>query len=270
MKIPLLALAIAIAHAPASAQDKDTHPLALAFEREVDRRVELPPEVQSRYALFLGFALQNTLAFDSVSQYVALVDRDRHVQTIMIYYLDAAAEPVRWRFIGASPVSTGKPGSFEHFVTPTGVYAHSLDNPDFRAEGTRNKLGVRGYGVKGMRVYDFGWVAAERGWGAGGQSIMRLQMHATDPDLLERRLGEWSSKGCIRIPAALNDFIDRYGLLDADYLRGAAGGRQYWVLRADRTPAPNPGRYLVVIDSETTVRPEWLPPRKESGRFQPN
>lgn len=48
---------------------------------------------------------------------------------------------------------------------------------------------------------------------------MRLQMHATDPDLLERRLGSAQSKGCIRIPASLNRLIDCYGVLDAEYKR---------------------------------------------------
>ena len=52
-----------------------------------------------------------------------------------------------------------------------------------RAEGTRNALGIRGYGERGMRVYDFGWVMGDRGWGTGGRSAMRLQMHATDPSL---------------------------------------------------------------------------------------
>ena len=76
---------------------------------------------------------------------------------------------------------------------------------------------------------------------------MRLQMHATDPDLLERRLGSVQSKGCIRIPASLNRVIDRYGVLDADYER------------AQRTPVPFPGRYLMVVDSEREDRPQWSP-----------
>ena len=42
---------------------------------------------------------------------------------------------------------------------------HSLANMDFRAEGTFNDNGIRGYGRKGMRVFDFGWVVSERGWG---------------------------------------------------------------------------------------------------------
>jgi hypothetical protein len=36
------------------------------------------------------------------------------------------------------------------------VFEHTLDNPDFRAEGTVNEFGIRGYGTKGMRIFDFG------------------------------------------------------------------------------------------------------------------
>jgi hypothetical protein len=39
---------------------------------------------------------------------------------------------------------------------PLGVFEHSLDNPDFRAEGTRNEFGICGCGRKVVRVYDFG------------------------------------------------------------------------------------------------------------------
>ena len=63
---------------------------------------------------------------------------------------------------------------------------------------------------------------------------MRLQMHATDPVLLEPHLGHAESKGCIRIPARLNRFIDRYGLLDADYAAALARGETLWVLAPDR------------------------------------
>jgi len=51
-----------------------------------------------------------------------------------------------------------------------------------------------------MRVFDFGWAQGERGWGSGGLSQLRLQMHTTDPDYLEQHLGSAMSKGCIRIP----------------------------------------------------------------------
>jgi hypothetical protein len=130
---------------------------------------------------------------------------------------------------------------------------------DFRAEGTFNEFGIRGYGLKGMRVFDFGWVMGERGWGGGGMSPMRLQMHATDP-VLEKQLGIAHSSGCVRIPATLNRFLDRHGILDANYERAATTlGRQLSVLLADREPTPWAGRYLVTIDSERSTRPAWSP-----------
>jgi hypothetical protein len=70
---------------------------------------------------------------------------------------------------------------------------------------------------------------------------MRLQMHAADPDYLEKRLGERDSKGCIRIPATLNAFLDRNGLIDADYERALKEGRKLWILRPDRVPVPERG-----------------------------
>ena len=239
--------------------------MAIAFAREVDRKLDVPAEEQIGYAERLQEALSFAGLSDLASQYVVMVDRSPAVQAAFIYWRSLRGN---WHFIGASSVSTGKPGAYEHFLTPLGVFEHSLSNMDFRAEGTRNQLGIRGYGVAGKRVFDFGWVIAERGWGPPGRSAMRLQMHATDPDVLEPRLGEARSEGCIRIPAKLDDFIDRYGLLDADYERAVAQGRYLWVLRPDRRPTPWPGRYLVVIDSGRTTRPEWSPgPAKRVWEF---
>jgi hypothetical protein len=95
-------------------------------------------------------------------QYVLLVDRSASIQAALLMW---GSTPAGWSLVGAVPVSTGLPGRFEHFLTPLGVFEHSLANPDFRAEGTRNELGIRGYGRRGARVYDFGWVAAPKGWG---------------------------------------------------------------------------------------------------------
>ena len=61
--------------------------------------------------------------------------------------------------------------------------------------------------------------------------------------------------GCIHIPASLNELIDRYGVLDLDYLEKTDDGRRLWVLRSDRTPTPWPGRYLAVVDSMSDERP---------------
>jgi hypothetical protein len=84
-------------------------------------------------------------------------------------------------------------------------------------------------------------------------------MHTTDPRSLELRLGTVQSMGCIRIPATLNALIDHYGILDADYERAMASGQHFWMLRPDREPTLWPGRYLVVMDSNRTTRPDWSP-----------
>ncbi len=226
------------------------------FALEVDRRLDVPAQAQQRYLALLDAALANAGLADLPMQTLVLVDRSVQVQAAFV----VLRTPEKgWFWLGASPVSTGRVGSFDHFRTPVGVFAHSLDNPDFRSEGTYNQNHIRGYGERGMRVFDFGWTQAERGWGAGGQSTMRLQMHATDPDTLEPRLGRPESKGCIRIAATLNVFLDRYGVLDADYEQALARGRSLWVMRADRTPVPWPGRYLVIVDSQATERPAWAP-----------
>ena len=86
---------------------------------------------------------------------------------------------------------------------------------------------------------------------------MRLQMHATDPDLLEPLLGTARSKGCIRIPADVNRLLDHYGVLDADYERAVSEGKSLWMLAPDREPTLWPGRYLVVIQTERLTRPAW-------------
>ena len=164
-----------------------------------------------------------------------------------------------WHWVGAAAVSTGKTGSYEHFLTPLGVFPHTLGNPDFRAEGTFNKNHIRGYGLRGRRVFDFGWQLAVRGWGKGGISPMRLQMHATDPTALEPRLGGVASEGCIRIPATLNVFLDVHGILDADYEQALTDGDLLWVIKPGRPLIPWPGRYLVIVDSLSSERPPWSP-----------
>ncbi len=258
--IRLFILAFLLAATPAIAED--TAAIASAFEREVDMKLAVPEADQDRYAKLLDAAVSQ-IQFSN-SQYLLLVDRNPKVQAVFLYFLDLPAAHLL--FIGAAPVSTGKPGKYDYFQTPLGVYAHTLENMDYRAEGTFNDNGIRGLGVKGMRVYDFGWVQAERGWGVGGLGQMRLLMHATDPDFLEKHLGVARSKGCVRIPATLNMFLDRHGLLDADYQAALARGEKLWVLRADRTPTAFPGRYLVIIDSNSKTG--LRSPRNSTSRSQ--
>lgn len=232
--------------------------LAVRFEMEVQPRLHPPEDEQRRYALALLHALDQSVPGLYETQYVLLVDRAPAVQAAFLYWIGSGGEA---RLLGAAPVSTGLPGRFDHFVTPTGVFAHLTANPDYRALGTRNAQGIRGYGERGMRVFDFGWQQAAKGWGSKGISTMRLQMHATDPDRLEQRLGSAQSKGCIRIPASLNRFLDVHGILDADYRAADAAGV--------RLPVPmpvgdadHPGRFLVVMDSELPERPAWAIPRR--------
>ena len=196
-------------------------------------------------------------------QHVLVVDRNQLVQAAMVFRITPGGGLA---FTGASPASTGQPGAFEHFATPLGVFAHTLDNPDFRSEGTRNDNGVRGYGIAGRRVFDFGWVETPKGWGDRAESVMRLQVHATDPDLLEPQLGRPRSKGCIRIPATLDEFLDRRGILDRDYVAAREAGASLWVLRADQDITRWPGKYLVVVDSLARARPAWATPPRSPAR----
>lgn len=259
---PLLFVAAAVGAPPATAPrlTEVSGDTAQLYACEVDRRLEMPEDEQRAYAERLAQALSAAGLHELAPQHVLLVDRHPLVQAVLLYRVTPSG---RLAFAGASPVSTGQPGSYEHFATPLGVFEHTLANPDFRAEGTRNENGVRGYGLEGRRVFDFGWVDAPKGWGDRAESVMRLQVHATDPDLLEPQLGRPRSKGCIRIPAALDEFLDRRGILDLEYLAAADAGASLWVLRADRDPTRWPGKYLVVIESARTSRPAWAsPPRK--------
>ncbi len=231
------------------------------FQRYVPIYLQPPPEVVLAYANHLNQVLDKSKIHLLSPQYIVLVDRNPKIQVALIFFGGTTLEA--WQLIGATSVSTGLPGRFDHFLTPLGVFEHSLNNLDFRAEGTKNEFGFRGYGNKGMRVYDFGWVKEPQGWGSKKMAVMRLQMHATDPDLAEHLLGVRRSKGCIRIPSGMNTFIDHFALLDADYDAAIMTGSHFWVMLPDRSPTANPGRYLVVIDSASKVRPNWaLPPKR--------
>ena len=226
------------------------------YRVSVDLALSVPLDELLLYQQLAEAALLKANADVSRPQYMLLVDRSPWVQAALLLWRSEFGE---YRLIGASPVSTGRPGAFDHFETPLGVFDHSPANMDFRAKGTYNKHGIRGYGPKGLRVYDFGWQKSTKGWGDGAIGEMRLQMHATEPNSLERRLGSAQSKGCIRIPATLNSLLDRYGVLDAEYARLEADGKSLWVLRSDRRTVAHPGRYLVVVESLRNERAAWSP-----------
>jgi hypothetical protein len=181
-------------------------------------------------------------------QLLVVVDRNPKVQQMRLILAQPQGE---WDDFGGTRVSTGRPGRRDYFLTPAGVFLHTHEILDWRAEGTFNAHHVRGLGENGMRVWDFGWQRAVRGWRSATKvSKMRLLLHATDPETLERRLGRTASKGCIRIPEAMNLFLDRHGVLDADYEEAARHSSRFQkVLLPDRTPTPLAGNALVVIDS---------------------
>jgi lipoprotein-anchoring transpeptidase ErfK/SrfK len=193
-------------------------------------------------------------------QLVLVVDRNPAVQTLSVML--ARPDGV-WSTVGTVHVSTGQAGRKDHYFTPVGVFVHGDAILDFRAAGTFNENHVRGLGVAGMRVWDFGWQWAIKGWRGNAEGgDIRLQMHATDPDLLERRLGHPASEGCVRLSGPMDRFLDRHGVLDADYEREAAEEVSVAaLLRPDREPSPLAGRALIVVDSALPVE---TPPTAES------
>jgi hypothetical protein len=192
---------------------------------------------------------------------LVVVDRNPAVQRLAVMLADPNGP---WRLLGGSKVSTGQAGRVGYFITPRGVFLHTGEIRDYRALGTVNEHGIRGLGVKGARVWDFGFQEARRGWEPGWGEI-RLLMHATDPVYLAPRLGRPASKGCIRIPAAMNRFLDAYGVLDREYAavagevpgEGAASPEEGW-------PTILAGDKLVVVDSRLPAPP--LPANRERKR----
>jgi hypothetical protein len=257
---PVAAVNASDVAAPDAAGNVDPHRAILlraVFAQNVTRKLKVPASEQSAYADRLQAALGANTLGDLSGEYVALVDRNPNVQALFIYFRATPADT--WQMIGAAPVSTGRPGEYDHFITPLGVFEHTPANMDFRSEGTLNENHIRGYGKRDMRIFDLGWAQGERGWGKGGMSQMRFQMHATDPDRLEPLLGIRHSKGCVRIPASLNTFLDHYGILDAEYAALVESGKSLWVLKSDRQITPWAGRYIVVVDSQRKRRPAWAP-----------
>ncbi len=209
-----------------------------AFEAEVvSLRAELAQEMIAR----------SGHRFDR-PQLIVVVDRSPHVQQLCLL---AIRPDGPWRVIGGTHVSTGQAGRKDHYITPTGVFLHTNSILDYRAEGTFNENHIRGLGLKGMRVWDFGWQSARKGWlKSGERGDIRLLVHSTDPAYLEQRIGRAASSGCVRVPSAMNRFMDRHGVLDADYEQTATYDVAFRaILPRDRVPTPLAGNALVVVDS---------------------
>ncbi|GBQ63681.1 hypothetical protein AA103196_0662 [Ameyamaea chiangmaiensis NBRC 103196] len=209
---------------------------------------QFSPDTRARFITLAQAQIAQAETPIDRAQVIMVVDRNPRVQAVcFILALPKGA----WQVIGGTHVSTGQSGRKFYYITPTGVFENTVDRLGYRAEGTKNENGIRGIGAKGMRVWDMGWQWATKGWlDSGERGEIRLEIHATDPDFLERRLGHPASEGCIRIPAKLNVFLDHYGILDAEYEQAASYDIRFRaLLPKDRQPTPIAGDLVVVVDS---------------------
>lgn len=222
--------------------------LALLLRREVPHVIR--PDAAHRAAIIADARAAITASGQAITrpQIVVVVDRNPRVQlmTLLLAMPDAP-----WQVLGGTRVSTGTRGRKFYYVTPTGVFANTDAILGYRAQGTVNEHGIRGNGVRGMRVWDFGWHEAEKGWLHTGETgAIRLELHATDPHFEEWKLGHPASEGCIRVSSAMNRFLDMHGVLDVDYERAAADDIRFRaLLLPNRTPTGLAGNLLVVIDT---------------------
>lgn len=181
--------------------------------------------------------------------YFLYIDRSKAQQLALVGFFDPQRReilPVGLDLISSGDMGKGK----DHYLTPEGVFENTVENFGYRALGTPNQDGWMGLGAKGSRVWDFGFQPALRLYhGRPALAEMRLLVHATDPVHGEPRLGRTDSKGCVRISAGLNDFLDRWAILDGNYEEWARRKGRTWLLRQDRTPVADPGRYLFIGDS---------------------
>ena len=229
--------------------------LTLAFRREVPAALSVSSAYKTAWVALARQQLEQAGYVLDRPQVIVVVDRNPKVQRLcLILAMPGSAD---WQVIGSTKVSTGTTGRQYYYITPTGVFPNSADRLGYRALGTKNENGIMGNGTTGMRVWDFGWQWAEKGWLPSRDKVqIRLEMHATDPVYLEQRLGHTASEGCIRIPSSLNVFIDRHGLLDAEYERRATVDRRFAaLLRKDRVVSSIAGLVVVVVDTADYALP---------------
>lgn len=255
----IVALLVLVAATAARADEPDDTVellrLRAVFQREVRQSVRPDPAREAQLATMAQAALADANVVIDRPQLVVVVDRNPRVQLLTVM-LASPIDP--WRAVGAATVSTGQTGRWDHYLTPTGVFQVTDAILGYRAEGTLNENGIRGLGAKGMRVWDFGWQVALKGWaepaGKPDRTPIRFMLHATDPDKLERRLGRPASQGCIRMPAGLNRFLDKHGVLDARYEQAAATDIRFRaLLLPDREPSPLAGDTLIVVDTAPSL-----------------
>ncbi|MDD5197378.1 MAG: hypothetical protein PHN60_00795 [Candidatus Gracilibacteria bacterium] len=202
------------------------------------------------------------------TQILLYSDVSKNGQNLSIWLLEETKGNERiYSFIGASKISSGypdpkprKPANETKFATGTGVYT---TNPNitgaigYRAEGTKNKNGIRGFGERGNRVYDVGPMKTKRAWNGENMEI-RFMIHSTDP-MLEAKFGSQASQGCLRIPKTINRFLEYSGALDAGYdsaierSKGAIRVNALGLLGRNPRFSPISGSLLVIGNSDTIL-----------------
>ncbi len=213
------------------------------FSRIVGNGIALEPDYLQGNVLNIRQMFVNNVS-SIESQYFVYIDRNLLKQIILVYFFDFQGGAIT--LIGADKVSTGNERRAGFFITPRGVFKNTVENPGYRALGTKNDDGWRGLGAKDSRVWDFGWQKTLK---KNQEKEIRLLMHATDPDFGEKRLGKVASKGCIRVSARMNKFLDHFGLLDKEYEANKDKKTVAWLLKSSRQPVAFAGQYLLVGDS---------------------
>src|SRR5689334_488449 len=108
----LALLMLATTPLPTASAEDDGLGLAALFQQQVSRRLSVPPEEQTLYVGLLDAALQDAAIQHLPPQFIVLVDRSPRVQSAMIFWKSPDG---LFEFVGATTVSTGAPGAFEHF-----------------------------------------------------------------------------------------------------------------------------------------------------------
>ena len=253
---PNVSLHLATYLAPATPSEPSLSPVALrqeavhlreAMAAEVPAAVHLPLYRQEALIMLAQQMAAEDHLFIRQPQLVLIVDRAPQGQLLALTLARPGGD---WEILGASHVSTGKPGRLQHFKTPVGVLLNDGSELGYRAQGTFNQNHIRGLGVKGMRVWDFGWQTTDDWRTPGATMAVRVEMHATDPSVLEERIGRADSEGCIRLPDSLNRFLDRRGIIDAAIEKlGQADIGYRGLLSPELVPTPLAGDAVIVVDS---------------------
>lgn len=180
------------------------------------------------------------------SQYFIVVDSSFKKQNLMLAFWDSTTQSFQLSS-NLAKISTGRTGKVHHYITPTGWLEQIPENGTYRAQGTKNSNGIRGYGVKGMRVWDFGWQNAYTGWMKRPEvHQIRMQMHATDPQFLEQRLGNPASQGCIRLSSEINQFLDNHAIID----KNIENSSMSWSLKKVRNKVENQGSFVLIVNTD--------------------